>query len=158
LLLQLLLPVAFAFQHLLNFLHFSASGSLLRGSFRRARRPQRYYLFRLFHRAGFPLVNKTFPDSAEKEQLTSAHRKLKEQGMQAELRHARELKEAKAATEAKLDETLKEYTDSTAGLRKELEEEAAARKAAQDKIAQLTADQADYNKMVMQIDALACSK
>ncbi|KAK1603849.1 hypothetical protein QYE76_027522 [Lolium multiflorum] len=93
---------------------------------------------------------------AEKEQLTSAHRELKEQAMQAELRHARELKEAKAAAEAKLDETLKEYTDSTAGLRKELEEEAAARKAAQDKIAQLTADQADYDQMVMQIDSLAC--
>ncbi|KAK1602600.1 hypothetical protein QYE76_016869 [Lolium multiflorum] len=95
---------------------------------------------------------------AEKEQLTTAHREMKEQAMQAELRHARELKEAKAAAEAKLDETLKEYTDSTAGLRKELEEETAARKAAQDKIAQLTADQADYDRMVMQIDALACSK
>nr|XP_051197245.1 uncharacterized protein LOC127310628 [Lolium perenne] len=89
---------------------------------------------------------------AEKEQLTSAHREMKEQAMQAELRHARELKEAKSAAEAKLDETLKEYTDSTAGLRKELEEETAA----PDKIAQLTTDQADYDRMVMQIDALAC--
>nr|XP_051211448.1 uncharacterized protein LOC127328930 [Lolium perenne] len=93
---------------------------------------------------------------AEKEQLTTAHREVKEQAMPAELRHARELKEAKARAEAKLDETLKEYTDSTAVLRKELEEETAARKAAQDKIAQLTTDQTDYDRMVMQIDALAC--
>jgi t-SNARE complex subunit (syntaxin) len=83
---------------------------------------------------------------------------VKEQAMQAELRHARELKEAKAAAEAKLDKTLKEYTDSTAVLRKELEEETAARKAAQDRIALLTADQTEYDRLVMQIDALACRK
>jgi t-SNARE complex subunit (syntaxin) len=104
------------------------------------------------------LLIRFFWISAEKEQLTTAYREMKEQAMDAELRHARELQKAKATAEAKLDETLKEYTDSTAGLRKKLEEEAAARKAAQDKIVRLTADQADYNKMLMQIDALACSK
>nr|XP_051214812.1 uncharacterized protein LOC127332541 [Lolium perenne] len=91
-----------------------------------------------------------------KEQHTTAHREVKEQAMQAELWHARELKEAKAAAEAKLDESLKEYTDSTTVLRTKLEEERAARKAAQDRIALLTADQTEYDRLVMQIDALAC--
>ncbi|KAK1629082.1 hypothetical protein QYE76_003397 [Lolium multiflorum] len=112
--------------------------------------------FACFILPDFSLLTRFFRISAEKEQVTTAHSEMKEHAMDAELRHARELQKAKATAEAKLDETLKEYTDSTAGLRKELEEEAAARKAAQDKIAQLTADQADYDKMVMQIDALAC--
>jgi septal ring factor EnvC (AmiA/AmiB activator) len=114
--------------------------------------------FACFILPDFSLLTRFFRISAEKEQLTTAHREMKEHAMDAELRHARKLQKAKATAEAKLDETLKEYTDSTAGLRKELEEEAAARKAAQDKIAQLTADQADYDQMVMQINALACSK
>nr|XP_051221850.1 uncharacterized protein LOC127340111 [Lolium perenne] len=76
-----------------------------------------------------------------KEQLITAHRGVKDQAIQAELRHAQELKEAKAAAEAKLDDTLKECADSTAVLRAELEEESGARKAAQDRIALLEAEQ-----------------
>nr|XP_051201854.1 uncharacterized protein LOC127315401 [Lolium perenne] len=103
---------------------------------------------------------------AEKEQLASEHHKaleaqrtlvgeLKEKLMQDELRHARELKEAKAVAEAKLDESLKEYTNKTAVLQAELEEETVARKAAQDQIALLTAEQKEYDRLVVQTDALA---
>ncbi|KAM0931645.1 hypothetical protein ACQ4PT_000199 [Festuca glaucescens] len=103
---------------------------------------------------------------AEKEQLASEHRKaldaqekisaeLKDKLVQAELRHALELKDARAAAEAKLDESLKQYTDHNAVLRAELEEETVTRKAAQDRIATLTADQAEYDRLVVQTDALA---
>nr|XP_051190397.1 uncharacterized protein LOC127303733 [Lolium perenne] len=103
---------------------------------------------------------------AEKEQLVLAHRKaldaqeaisakLKEQLMQAELRHDQERKEDQAAAEAKLDESLKEFTDNSVVLRAELEEETRARKAAPDRIATLTTDQAEYDRLVMQTDALA---
>jgi hypothetical protein len=95
---------------------------------------------------------------AEKEQLITAHRGVKDQAMQAELRHAQELKEAKAAAEAKFDDTLKECADSTAVLRAELEEESGARKAAQDRIALLEAEQKEYDRLVVQTDALALSK
>ncbi|KAK1644138.1 hypothetical protein QYE76_061943 [Lolium multiflorum] len=88
---------------------------------------------------------------AEKEQLALEHRKaldaqqaitaaLKDQLMEAELWHARELKEAQSAAEAKLDESLKEYTTATTMLRTELEEETVGRKAAQDWIATLNTD------------------
>nr|XP_051196652.1 uncharacterized protein LOC127309985 [Lolium perenne] len=97
---------------------------------------------------------------AEKEQLVQTHRKtldaqrvafvkLKEELVQAELRHDRERKEAKAAAEAKLDETLKECADSTAVLRAELEEESGARKAAQGRIALLEAEQKEYDRLVV---------
>jgi t-SNARE complex subunit (syntaxin) len=115
------------------------------------------------------LLTYLFRISAEKEQLVSEHRQaldtqesinaaLKDQLMQAELRHARELKEAQAAAEAKLHESLKEYTNASAVLRTELEEETVARKAAQDRIATLNTDQAEYDRLVMQADALALSK
>jgi predicted aminopeptidase len=77
--------------------------------------------------------------------------------MQAELRHGRELKEAQAAAEAKLDESLKDFTNASAVLRTQLEEETRVRKEAQDRIATLTADQAEYDRLVMQADALALS-
>ncbi|KAK1687203.1 hypothetical protein QYE76_048051 [Lolium multiflorum] len=100
------------------------------------------------------------------EQLILEHRKaidaqvktcadLKNVLMQAETRHVRELQEAQAAAESKLDESLKEFTNSSAMLRAELEEETMARKAAQDRIATLTIDQAEYDRLVMQADALA---
>ncbi|KAK1620861.1 hypothetical protein QYE76_026378 [Lolium multiflorum] len=100
------------------------------------------------------------------DQLVLEHRKaldaqekisseLKDKLTQAELRHAQELKDAQAAAETKLDETLKEFTDASAVLRAELEEETRARKEAQDRIATLTTDQAEYDRLVMQADALA---
>ena len=110
-----------------------------------------------------------FRITAEKEQLVLEHRKalaaqenvsaeLKDKLMQAELRHAQELKDAHAAAEAKLDESLKEFSDASAQLRKELEEESRLRKEAQDRNATLTSDQAEYDRLVIQADALALSK
>jgi hypothetical protein len=78
--------------------------------------------------------------------------------MEAELRHSQELKEAQAAAEAKLDESLKEFTNSSAVLRAELEEQSRARKAAEDRITLLTTDQTAYDRLVLQADALAFSK
>nr|XP_051229688.1 uncharacterized protein LOC127347555 [Lolium perenne] len=103
---------------------------------------------------------------AEKEQLILSHRKaldaqevistqLKEKLVQTELRYDQERKEDKAAAEAKLDETLKECADSTAVLRAELDEESGARKAAQDRIALLEAEQKEYDWLVVQTYALA---
>ncbi|KAK1607389.1 hypothetical protein QYE76_031062 [Lolium multiflorum] len=99
---------------------------------------------------------------AEKEQLAAEHHKvkslvgeLKEKLIQDERRHDQERKEAKAAAEAKLDETLKECADSIAVLRAELEEESGARNAAQDRIALLDAEQKEYDRLVVQTDALA---
>nr|XP_051197131.1 uncharacterized protein LOC127310500 [Lolium perenne] len=103
---------------------------------------------------------------AEKEQLALEHRKaldaqekisveLKDKLVQAELRHARELKEAQAAAETKLDESLKDFTDASAQLRKELEEESRLLKEAPDRNAVLTSDQAEYDRLVIQADTLA---
>jgi hypothetical protein len=78
--------------------------------------------------------------------------------MESEVRHSQELKDAKAAAELKLDDTLKEFTNSSAVLRTELEEESKARKAAEERIAALTTDQAAYDQLVLQADALAFSK
>jgi hypothetical protein len=69
-----------------------------------------------------------------------------------------ELKEAQAAAEAKLDESLKDFTDSSAQLRMVLEEETRARKEAEARITALTTDQAEYDRLVMQADQLALSK
>ncbi|KAM0869227.1 hypothetical protein ACQ4PT_040822 [Festuca glaucescens] len=96
--------------------------------------------------------------AASVEALTAQEKisaELKEKLVQIELRHALELKDAQAAAEAKLDESLKQYTDYNAVLRAELEEETVTRKAAQDRIATLTADQAEYDRLVVQTDALA---
>ena len=106
---------------------------------------------------------------AENEQLAVEHRKaldaqekisaeLKDKLMEAELHHSQELKDAKAVAETKLDDTLKEFTNSSAVLRAELEEESKARKAAEERISVLTTDQATYDRLVVQADALAFSK
>ena len=106
---------------------------------------------------------------AENEQLAVEHRKaldaqekisaeLKDKLVQAELRHAQELKDARPAAEAKLDESLKEYTHNSEVLRTELEEESRARKEAQDRIATLTTDQTEYDRLVIQADTLALRK
>ncbi|KAK1646661.1 hypothetical protein QYE76_064466 [Lolium multiflorum] len=103
---------------------------------------------------------------AEKEQLVQEHRKalaaqetisreLKDQLVQAELRHDRELKEAKAAAQAKLNDSLEEFTNASAVLRAELEEDRGARKEAEARITTMTTNQAQYDQLVMQADALA---
>jgi hypothetical protein len=68
------------------------------------------------------------------------------------------MKDAKAAAEAKLDEFLEESTNSNAVLRAELEEESKARKAAEGRVALLTAEQKEYDRVVLQTDALALRK
>jgi hypothetical protein len=78
--------------------------------------------------------------------------------MQAELRHSQELKDAQAAAETKLDDSLKEYAHNSEVLRIELEEQSKARKAAEDRIATLTTDQAEYDRLVIQADTLALRK
>ena len=117
----------------------------------------------------FISVNTCFRIAAEKEQLAKEHQEaldaqrkisaeLKDKLMEAELHHSQELKDAKAAAEAKLDDTLKEFTNSSAVLRVELEEESKAWKAAEERIGVLTTDQAAYDRLVLQTDALAFSK
>jgi hypothetical protein len=78
--------------------------------------------------------------------------------VQAELRHAQELKNAQAAAETKLDESLKEFADASAQLRKELEEESRLLKEARDRKTVLVSDQAEYDRLVIQADTLAFSK
>nr|XP_051205457.1 uncharacterized protein LOC127319526 [Lolium perenne] len=102
----------------------------------------------------------------EKEQFIREHRKaldaqelisrgLKDQLIQFGLRHDQEMKDAKAAAEAKLNEVLEDSTNSTAVLRSELEKGGKARKAAEDQAALLEAEQKEYDQLVMHTDALA---
>jgi ABC-type multidrug transport system fused ATPase/permease subunit len=115
------------------------------------------------------LLTLLFRTPGEKEQLIREHRKaldaqeivsrgLKDQLIQAGLRQDKEMKDAKAAAEAKLNEFLEESTNSNAVLQAELEEESKARKAAEDRVALLTAEQKEYDHLVVQTDTLALSK
>nr|XP_051229460.1 uncharacterized protein LOC127347295 [Lolium perenne] len=99
-----------------------------------------------------------FKTLGEKEQLIQEHRKaldaqelissgLKDQLIQFGLRHDQEMKDAKAAAEAKLNEVLEDSTNSTAVLRLELEEGGKARKAAEDQAALLEAEQKEYDQL-----------
>jgi t-SNARE complex subunit (syntaxin) len=103
-----------------------------------------------------------FRIAAEKEQLALDHRKaldaqrniaaeLKDKLIQAELQHTRELKEARAAGETKLDEALKDFSDASGQLQKELEEETRLLKEAEDQNAILAADQAQFVRMIIQV-------
>ncbi|KAK1614572.1 hypothetical protein QYE76_020089 [Lolium multiflorum] len=102
----------------------------------------------------------------EKEQLIRQHqealsaqktsyKELKEQAMQARLQHDQDLKDAKAAAEARLAEVVEDSTNSNTVLMTELEEERKARKAAEHHIEVMTTDHKEYDRLVMQIDALA---
>ncbi|KAK1648131.1 hypothetical protein QYE76_065936 [Lolium multiflorum] len=102
----------------------------------------------------------------EKEQLIRQHqealsaqktsyKELKEQAMQARLQHDQHLKDAKAAAEARLAEVVEDSTNSNTVLMTELEEERKARKAAEHHIEVMTTDHKEYDRLVMQIDALA---
>ncbi|KAK1698691.1 hypothetical protein QYE76_015388 [Lolium multiflorum] len=102
----------------------------------------------------------------EKEQLIREHREaldaqelvsrgLKDQLIQLGLKHNEEMKAAKAAAEARLNDALEDANNSTVVLRAELEEEGKARKAAEDRAALLEVEQKEYDQLVMQTDALA---
>ncbi|KAK1627557.1 hypothetical protein QYE76_001872 [Lolium multiflorum] len=80
---------------------------------------------------------------------------LKEQAIQAGLRHDEEMRDAKAAAEAKLAEVLEDSSNSSAVLRAELEEEKKAWKAAEQHIEIMTTDHKEFDRLAMHIDALA---
>ena len=88
----------------------------------------------------------------------TASRELKEQAMQAALQHDQALKDAKAAAEARLAEVVDDSTNSNVVLRTELEKERKARKAVERHIEVMTTDHKEYDRLVMQIDALALRK
>jgi hypothetical protein len=83
---------------------------------------------------------------------------LKDQLIQFGLQCDKELKEAEAAAEARLKEALDDASNSTAVLRAELEEAAKGRKAAEERLGLLEADQKGYDLLVVQTDALAKRK
>jgi predicted neutral ceramidase superfamily lipid hydrolase len=78
--------------------------------------------------------------------------------MQAALQHDQALKDAQAAAEARLAEVVEDSTNSNTVLTTELEEERKARKAAEHLIEVMTTDHKEYDRLVMQIDALALRK
>ncbi|KAK1650894.1 hypothetical protein QYE76_068699 [Lolium multiflorum] len=125
---------------------------------------------------------------AEKKQLIRDHQKaleaqkeisreLKDQAIQAGVRHAEELKAAEAAAEARLNEALEDAGNANVVLQAELEEGAKALKAAEGKaakahkaaaeeakkaqkaaegeVARLKAEQKEYDLLVTRTDALA---
>jgi hypothetical protein len=111
----------------------------------------------------------SFQIAAEKEKVALEHQnaleaqrsnfaELKDQLVQARLQHERALKEAKAAGDGKVEEARKEFADATARLRKELEEETGLLQQALDRNAELTAQQAELDRMVRDTDAQALSK
>ncbi|KAK1694288.1 hypothetical protein QYE76_010985 [Lolium multiflorum] len=125
---------------------------------------------------------------AEKKQLIRDHQKaleaqkeisreLKDQAIQAGVRHAEELKAAEAAAEARLNEALEDAGNANVVLQAELEEGAKAlktaegkaakahkaaaeearkaQKAAESEVARLKAEQKEYDLLVTRTDALA---
>jgi hypothetical protein len=111
----------------------------------------------------------SFQIAAEKEKVALEHHnalaaqrnnaaELKDQLVQARLQHERALKEAKAAGGSKVEEARKEFAEATAQLRKELEEETGLLQQALDRNAELTAQQAELERMVRDTDAQALSK
>jgi predicted neutral ceramidase superfamily lipid hydrolase len=78
--------------------------------------------------------------------------------MQAALQHEQALKDARVAAEARLAEVVEDSTNSNTVLKAELEEERKARKAAERLIEVMTTDHKEYDRLVMQIDALAFRK
>jgi hypothetical protein len=57
-----------------------------------------------------------------------------------------------------LDDALKDFSDASGQLQKELEDETKLLKEAQDHNALLTSDQAEFDRLVIQADELALSK
>ena len=78
--------------------------------------------------------------------------------MQVRLQHEQELKDAKAAAEARLAEVVEDSSNSNAVLMTQLEEERKARKAAEHLIEVMTTDHKEYDRLIMQIDALCLRK
>jgi UDP-N-acetyl-D-mannosaminuronate dehydrogenase len=115
------------------------------------------------------LLALSFRSPAKKEQLLQDHRKaldaqeiyskgLKDHLIQFGLRHDKEMKDAQTAAETKLNEALEDANNSNVVLRSELAEVSKARKAAEDRVALIEAEQKDYDLLVMQTNALALRK
>jgi Fe2+ transport system protein B len=83
---------------------------------------------------------------------------LKEQAIQAALRHEQALKDARVAAEARVAEIVEDSTNANTVLAAELEEERKSRKAAERLIDTMTTDHREYDRLVMKIDALALRK
>jgi hypothetical protein len=107
--------------------------------------------------------------TAEKDKLALEHHavleaqralaaQLKEKLMQAEPKHTQVLKEAQAAGEAKLEEALRDFTDASGQMRKDLDEGGKLLKEAENRNSDLLADQAEFDMMVIQTDQQALSK
>jgi hypothetical protein len=111
----------------------------------------------------------SFRVSEEKDKLSRKHqeelsaqkasyKELKDQLIQLGLDHAKALKAAESAAEAKLNEALEDAGNANVVLQAELEEAAKARKAAEDKASRLDAEKQEYDLLVKQTDALALRK
>jgi superfamily II RNA helicase len=103
-------------------------------------------------------VELTLHHSRELEAQRNEVAKLKDELFQAGLQHARALKEAIADGDAKVEEARKEFADAERQLRADLVEETKQLEAAQNRNAQLVADQAGFDQMVIDTDAQALSK
>ncbi|KAM0907458.1 hypothetical protein ACQ4PT_016110 [Festuca glaucescens] len=112
------------------------------------------------------LISRVAAHQVEKEKLALQHQnelqaqkdetaKLKEELIQAGLRHAGALKEAVAAGEAKVEEAKKQFADAEERLRQELEEEKKLREMERDRNAVLAAAQASLGQMIKDTDAKA---
>nr|XP_051201858.1 uncharacterized protein LOC127315405 [Lolium perenne] len=103
---------------------------------------------------------------AEKDELLLQHQrelkaqrdeaaKLKDQLIEARLKHARSLQEAIAAGDAKVEEARKQFAEAEGQLRAELEEDTKLLHLEQDRNAELVANQASLDEMIMDTDAQA---
>ncbi|KAM0881799.1 hypothetical protein ACQ4PT_032720 [Festuca glaucescens] len=77
---------------------------------------------------------------------------LKDQLIQAGLQHARALKEAIAAGEAKVEEAKKQFADAEEQLRRELKEEKKLRQQEQERSDALLAVQVSFDEMIKDVD------
>ncbi|KAM0853425.1 hypothetical protein ACQ4PT_051078 [Festuca glaucescens] len=100
---------------------------------------------------------------AEKEEMSLQHQQelkaqreetanLKDQLIQAGLQHARALKEAIAAGEAKVEEAKKQFADAEEQLRRELEEEKKLQQQEQERNDALLAVQVSLDEMIKDVD------
>jgi DNA repair exonuclease SbcCD ATPase subunit len=103
-------------------------------------------------------VELTLHHSRELEAQRNEVAKLKDELIQSGLQYARALKEAIAASDAKVEEPWKEFADAEKQLRAELVEETKQLEAAQHRNTELVADQADFDQMIIDTDAQALSK
>ncbi|KAK1693787.1 hypothetical protein QYE76_010484 [Lolium multiflorum] len=85
----------------------------------------------------------------------TSYQELKSQFIQLGLDHAKALKAAEADAAAKMHEALEDAGNSNMVLQAELEELAKVRKAAEEKVARLEAEQKEYDRLVVQTDAHA---